>query len=273
MLDAYRTPDRLKARIQMHDRFGNPNFDIHQWLFELLLNPNTGGGPLVPAQADVLEVGAGTGRMWQVAMDRVPRGWRLTLTDRSDGMLAELQRLATQLRQEHGIDATASLADAMRLPFQDASFDLVFANHMLYHVPDPAQGIAELRRVLRPGGLLVAATNGDGHMRQATALASSLLELEGVDLTGYHPLTFTCESGAGQLQKQFADVTLHRHDDPLHVTDAAALVAYLRSLVHLADDVPAATVQALGAWEEGVQRVNLPFTIDRATGVFLARAG
>lgn len=268
MLDAYRTPDRLKARIALHERFGNTTFDLHQWLFDLVLGTDGSSGLQVPAAANVLEVGSGTGRMWQVAGGRVPPGWSVTLTDRSEGMLHELRRLA----QGSNLNATVAMADASDLPFEDATFDLAFANHMLYHVPQPERAMAELRRVLKPGGALVAATNGAGHMRQATDLARPLTQLAGVGLTGIDPLSFTCESGTEQLGRHFERVELHRHDDQLTVTDAGALLDYLRSLVHLADDVPHATTAALQTWEAHVRAVPLPFVVERATGVFVARS-
>jgi ubiquinone/menaquinone biosynthesis C-methylase UbiE len=43
-------------------------------------------------------------------------------------------------------------ADAQALPFRDASFDAVIANHMLYHVPDISRSLGEVRRVLKPSG-------------------------------------------------------------------------------------------------------------------------
>jgi SAM-dependent methyltransferase len=58
------------------------------------------------------------------------------------------------------------VADAQRLPFAPASFDRVMANHMLYHVPDIPAALAEFRRVLRPGGRAVFATNAVGNNRR-----------------------------------------------------------------------------------------------------------
>lgn len=266
-LDAYRTTDRLQARIAMHERFGNTSFDLHSWIFDLLLNPGA-AEPLVPDAAKVLEVGAGTGRMWQVVAGRVPPGWSLTLTDRSPGMLEALRRLT----QELGLDANVEEADAGALRYPDATFDLAFANHMLYHLPDPRLGVAELRRVLKPGGLLVAATNGAGHMRQATDLVRPLAALEGLQLMGVEPLSFTCESGRVMLEERFSNVELRRQDDELQVTDLEVLLAYLRSLIHLPSHPEPATLSALAEWEATVRSLPLPFAVERATGVFFARA-
>lgn len=264
MLDAYRTPGRLQARILLHERFGDRRFDMHEWIFDLLLGASS---PVtLPERAQVLEVGAGTGRMWQVVAGRVPSAWQITLTDKSVGMQDALREMLGR----QGLHATVQAADVMTLPFAAASFDLVFANHMLYHVPEPAVGISELRRVLRPGGLLVAATNGAGHMAQVTRLVREVAGLSGVTVMGAEPLSFTCESGAAQLARHFANVQLHPHDDQLLVTDHEALLAYLRSLLHVTDDAPAATEAGLHRWERRVRSVPLPFAVDRATGVFLA---
>ena len=59
----------------------------------------------------------------------------------------------------------------MSIPFADASFDAIIAMHMLYHVPDPAAAIAQMHRVLKPGGILAVTTNGAGNLRRMHELA------------------------------------------------------------------------------------------------------
>jgi ubiquinone/menaquinone biosynthesis C-methylase UbiE len=100
----------------------------------------------------VLEVGCGMGEF----AERVRRetGAEVVATDLSPRMV--------ELTRERGIDA--SVADVEELPFADGEFDCAAANWMLYHVADLDRALAELRRVLRPGGVLVATTIGAEHM-------------------------------------------------------------------------------------------------------------
>jgi SAM-dependent methyltransferase len=107
----------------------------------------------------VLEVGGGPGEL----SERIARelGAEVVMVDISPRMVA--------LAQARGVDAR--VGDVQGLPFDDAEFDCAVAAWMLYHVPDLDRGLAELRRVLRPGGRLVAVTNGNQHMEEVRRLA------------------------------------------------------------------------------------------------------
>ena len=60
--------------------------------------------------------------------------------------------------------------DVQAIPYIDSEFDVVIANHMLYHVPDRGKAYSEIRRVLKPGGFLHAAANGKSDKRKLTEL-------------------------------------------------------------------------------------------------------
>ncbi len=76
-----------------------------------------------------------------------------TCSDISPGMLGTLKANAKKL----GLKVKTKPADAERLPFADASFDLVFGHAVLHHIPDLERAFAEFARVLEPGGTIVFA--------------------------------------------------------------------------------------------------------------------
>lgn len=109
----------------------------------------TGGRPWVGARAvgEVLEVAVGTG----LNLPHYPPEVRVTGIDVSPAMLAVARERAERL----GLDVTLREADAQALPFLDASFDTVVCTLGLCSIPDDRMAIAEMRRVLRPGGRLL----------------------------------------------------------------------------------------------------------------------
>lgn len=102
---------------------------------------------LADVEGRVLEPGAGTG----ANLAHYPAGVRLTLTEPNRLMRARLSERVSAL----GLDAAVSDAAIERLPFDDASFDVVVSTLLLCSVNDLAGALAEIHRVLRPGGRLL----------------------------------------------------------------------------------------------------------------------
>ena len=99
----------------------------------------------------VLDVGCGPGRI-PIAIGRKPIFARMTLTDASAAMAALARRNVTASGLHGG--TSVQRADGRRLPFADGTFDAVVSNSLLHHVPEPGAVLVEMRRVLRPGGVL-----------------------------------------------------------------------------------------------------------------------
>src|SRR5207248_3230373 len=120
------------------------------------------------------------------------------------------------------------ILDAQTIPFREASFDGVIANHMLFHVPDRAKALTEIRRVLRPGGRFYASTIGQAHMVE---LDERLGELTGDTNSSSHRWgdAFNLEKGQSEMSRWFSHVELHRYEDALLVTEVEPLLAYLLS--------------------------------------------
>jgi len=96
-----------------------------------------------------LEIGAGTG-YFSLNMLQAGMVADAVCTDISHGMLDALERNARRL----DLDVTTVACDAEELPFEDASFDLVFGHAVLHHLPGLSRAFDEFVRVLRPGGRL-----------------------------------------------------------------------------------------------------------------------
>jgi ubiquinone/menaquinone biosynthesis C-methylase UbiE len=104
------------------------------------------------AHGEMLDVGTGPGHIPLLVCARISDGTVLGVDlARSMLALAERRRLASP----HADRVRYELADAKKLPFADQSFDTVFSNTLLHHLPEPVHFLREAARVLRPGGALL----------------------------------------------------------------------------------------------------------------------
>jgi SAM-dependent methyltransferase len=253
----YGSSSNHDARRYLHERYSK---DSDAWLkrfFDVLD---------LPERASILEVGGGTGYIWQGRIVPVPPGWDVTLTDMSQGMVATAsERLAGS---SHTF--AFAVADIQALPFADASFDCVIANHMLYHVPDLDKGLSEAARVLRPGGRFYAATNGLQHMVDLHDLVAGIAP-EWDYGNAAVVAAFSLEDGGAALERHFADVRRHDFIDALEVTDVEPVANYVMSVpdapVHMTPD----RVQRLRDTVARAITARGAFTIRRASGIFSAR--
>ena len=168
---------------------------------------------------DVLELGCGEGELAAYVAERL--GATIVAVDQSERMV--------ELARARGVDAR--VGDAQELSFADASFDVVVAAWMLYHVADIGRALAEIRRVLRPGGRLVAVTNYADHLHEMFAL---------VGITHW-PLPFSGENGEEILGRFFPRVERMPADGTVTLRDADAIRRYLGSMMRFSayvDDVP-----------------------------------
>jgi SAM-dependent methyltransferase len=111
--------------------------------------------------------------------------------------------------------------DVQSLPFADASFDAALAMHVLYHVPDIALAVTEIRRVIRAGGCLYVLTNSE----RAQWEMNEVIDASGCDPFAGGENRFTNENGGALLRTAFDDVQLTEFTDSrLVVTDPECVV-------------------------------------------------
>jgi SAM-dependent methyltransferase len=99
---------------------------------------------------DVLEVGSGPGRL-AVTLAALAPEVHITGVDITPEMVARANALAARSGLAYRV--ASQVGDVCALPFAEASFDVVVSTFSLHHWPDPARGLAEIYRVLRPGGV------------------------------------------------------------------------------------------------------------------------
>lgn len=200
----YATSANLAARASIY-RFQEPAGDLVGDVLDLVDWPpggravdlGCGAGPYLQrltGQADVVAVGL----------------------DLSEGM-------AREARQASG--APTVVGDIESLPFPDASVDRVLAPHVLYHCAGLERAVAELRRVLAPGGVALVVTNGADHLSRFRDLRRQGI---GAD-PGLIFDRFTLEKAEPLLRRHFDDVTVHHRFGNLVVPTVEPVLAYVDS--------------------------------------------
>jgi SAM-dependent methyltransferase len=196
----------------------------------------------------------------------VPEGVSLVLRDLSPGMVDEALARARATGCYAAVEGEP--ADLQALPDADLAYDRVVANHMLYHLPDPRAGVAELARVVRPDGAVVVATNGRDHMRELHEVEASVFGDAALDRTVD---VFGAEVGFGLLRERFADVRWLQYEDELRCTDPADVLAYSCSSPPGEDATAAERAALTAALEARFAAGGGTMTITKDTGLFVCR--
>lgn len=147
-----------------------------------------------------------------------------------------------------GGSGDVAVAGAEALPFADDAFDAVLALQMLYHVPDRRAALAEIRRVLAPGGRLYASTTSEGNAEALFDTMSAVADGAVASLNR----EFTAENGRRQLECCFGRVRRRELADEVRVDDPDAVTAYALSLPLDAPPLSAFEPGDAGAFHERV---------------------
>lgn len=213
--EQYNNTSRLNARLQLYQLYGEPNQpSLHQFVFNHMQ---------FPERARILEVGCGTGTLWAENADRVPTDAKVLLTDNAPAMLDATRKNVS------GPQFSYNLADVGDLPFEDASFDIVVANHMLYHLNDLKAALRQICRVLKPGGHFYATTNGWTHIIELRSIIERYIPSANVLPARFLPDAFDIENGAKAIQGAFGKLQVFTRRGKLEVTNTDHVIDYVRS--------------------------------------------
>lgn len=257
LVDAhYASSDPLAVRIYTHERYTEPAVNHAAWVLDHI--PWTG-------RERVIDVGCGTGSYVDPTQARAKS---YVAADRSLTMLRELGARVQRVN-----------LDAQALPLRTASADVVMANHMLYHVPDANRAVREMRRVLRPGGWLLAATNSR-HTMQALhdvmVRAAALCGAAAPERLQRSPIGFTLENGAALFMPHFRDVRRADLDTALIFRSASPVLAYVNSMrqvtaAQLTDVAWPDFERALSDLIEAEIAAHGDWRVPKRSGVFVCR--
>lgn len=249
----------LRVRIQTHMTYSVPQVDFTAWVLNRIAWQGT---------ETVIDIGVGAGIYVEPTRARCRH---YIAADLSLGMLS-------RLRQP---DLDRINLDAQRLPLPDHTFDVVLANHMLYHVPDRDAALAQIARILRPDGCLLAVTNSMQSMAELSRLvqtaAHKLGLAEKIPVVENAAGTFGLENGTPLLLRHFAHVVRFDLPAALVFPEPQPVIDYLATTRQRYEallpagitwaDVAAALTDLLRQHiaEHGDFRVN------KLTGVFVCR--
>jgi SAM-dependent methyltransferase len=219
----YATETNLEARRALYAKTEGP--DPRELAFQAVAEA---------APERVLEVGGGPGELAERILREL--GCQVVMLDVSPRMV--------DLARARGVDAR--VGDVQELPFPDRQFDCAVAAWMLFHLPDLDRGVAQLARVLRPGGRLVAVTNANAHMAELRAIAGNAAWAQ----------LFSRENGADLLGRHFTRVERRDADGWATIDSEDAVRAYVASLG--------------GDATRELPTFEVPLRARRATSVFVA---
>lgn len=242
----YADDEKLRVRIRTHELYSENPVSFRRWLLGQI---GARAGQLL------LDVGSGSGQFHAEL-----GGVRVIALDISAGMLAKVSVPSVQ-------------ADAQHLPFADRLFDIVMANHVLYHVPDMPQALREMRRVVGPGGRVVITTNSGTTLRPLFEMVDAVateLSVAGYQAVG---LRFGLED-LDLVRSVFPAARVVKYEDAFLFHSPEPVLAYVASMwIDYLD--PARRSEYLRRLEERVRGVITRegvFRVPKLSGCFIADA-
>ena len=258
--EQYKTSSNLEKRIRLHEYSTSPQGWM-EWVYERLK---------LQEKESILELGCGTGLLWQTNIYKLPEGIHLTLTDRSEGMLEKAKSSLepyADLFKEKGIRVTYQIADADDLHLDKAKYHCIIANHMLYHVKKREACLQEIAAALKPDGNFFCSTVVDTHMRELHEMVAAFdlrIEMPFANLTA----GFRLENAQPQLQQFFTKVERMDQDNDLIVDDVEAIYNYVYSYPGNAKQILDQTGKAFyRQLQERMEQEGAIF-IHKSTGMF-----
>lgn len=215
LAEQYKNSRNVDVRIDFHKRFSVQSEGWFEWIYSHMN---------LTSQMSLLELGCGNGELWHVNIDEIPPNMEIILSDISRGMLRSAEK---RLKSGEKIKEFRCF-DCHKIPFEDETFDVVVANHLMFYLKDRDQALNEISRVLKKGGHFYCTTYGRSHLKEIEQLVKefddriALSEIKLYDIFGL-------DHGEEELGDYFSEVKKFIYEDCLIVDDVKALEDYILS--------------------------------------------
>ena len=211
IIEQYKNAKNLNDRILLHEKYSTNKQGWFSWLFEKIDFSKINR---------LLELGCGNGKLWQENKVEL-RNREIFLSDISDGMIDEV-------RNKLGSDFNCIVANAEKIPFKDAYFDAILANHVLFYLNDLNLGLKEISRVLKCDGIFYCSTYGKKHMKEITEIVQNFDARINLSNHSLYDI-FGLENGEAILKHYFSNVERIDYQDSLEITESKPLIDYIMS--------------------------------------------
>ena len=209
----YLNSTNVAARIRLHSEYSVNQEGWFPWLYRM---------SDIQDGMNILEIGCGNGALWLENMNHIPPHVHITLSDISDGMLRDARNSINDER------FSFSCFNAEKIPFEDETFDVVYANHMLFYCENIDLVVKECRRVLKKGGKLICSTYSKRHMKEITELVQEF-DKDIVLSSDVLYERFGLNNGNEILNRYFGSVECIRYEDFIEISDSEPLINYIVS--------------------------------------------
>ena len=250
IIEQYKNAKNLNDRIRLHEKYSTNKQGWFNWLFEKIDFSKVNR---------LLELGCGNGKLWQENKIDL-RNREIFLSDISEGMVEEV-------RNKLGSDFNCIVADAEKIPFKDAYFDSIIANHVLFYLNDLNRGLKEISRVLKPNGVLYCSTYGKSHMKEITDIVQSFDSR--INLSN-HSLydVFGLENGEDILKKYFTSVQRMDYQDSLEITESKPLIDYIMSCHGNQNEILGPKLNEFKEYIEEILKKDGKIVVTKEAGLF-----
>ena len=254
----YNDANKLDLRNEIQERYSSHPIPWFQWVF---------GWLKLPAEARILELGCGSGALWQKNHARVPAGWKMVLSDLSMQMVKTARSGVRDLQ----LNFEFAIFDSQALPFAGESFDAVLAIGLLDYLPNLQKALSEVRRVLRPAGQIFASAGSRQHLHELQNLLRPYVARERAQVIGGEEARFGLENGEQSLAPFFRDLTRHDYQSSMTFHEAQPILNYVFSESEIISSMNLAQVSSFTHKVKGYIAKHGEFSVTVDKGLFTAR--